>query len=197
MSKMLEEIREQPVALEKTLRMGLRPAANLARAIALDPNNAEAWNHRGGVLTLMRRYDEALASFDKALLLTPDNVQALRKRGTILWTEKSRYADALRDNEKAFALDPDYKYLRGDLFHLRMHAADWREFESEVTALTAGVHAGKKIVLPFIFQAISQSPADLKACAAIHAPDYDPPRPATAPSPWPLNPGNTLPFSPT
>ena len=32
---MLEEIREQPSALEKTLRMGLRPAANLARAIAL------------------------------------------------------------------------------------------------------------------------------------------------------------------
>ena len=66
-----------------------------------------------------------------------------------------------------------------------MHAADWRDYESEVAALTAGVHAGKKIVPPFIFQAISQSPADLKACAAIHAPDYDPPRPATPAGPWP------------
>lgn len=34
MSKMLEEIREQPAALEKTLRMGLKPAARLAKAIA-------------------------------------------------------------------------------------------------------------------------------------------------------------------
>ncbi len=34
MSKMLEEIREQPAALEKTLRLGLRPAARLQRAIA-------------------------------------------------------------------------------------------------------------------------------------------------------------------
>ncbi|HTB12819.1 MAG TPA: SIS domain-containing protein [Bryobacteraceae bacterium] len=34
MSKMLEEIREQPEALERTLRMGLRAAAKLAREIA-------------------------------------------------------------------------------------------------------------------------------------------------------------------
>jgi glucosamine--fructose-6-phosphate aminotransferase (isomerizing) len=34
MSKMLDEIREQPAALERTLRGGLRPAARLARAIA-------------------------------------------------------------------------------------------------------------------------------------------------------------------
>lgn len=34
MSKMLEEIREQPEALERTLRMGLRAAAKLAREVA-------------------------------------------------------------------------------------------------------------------------------------------------------------------
>jgi glucosamine--fructose-6-phosphate aminotransferase (isomerizing) len=34
MSKMLEEIREQPVALDRTLRMGLKAAAQLAREIA-------------------------------------------------------------------------------------------------------------------------------------------------------------------
>src|SRR6202795_1807894 len=34
MSKMLAEIREQPVALERTLRLGLKPSAALARAIA-------------------------------------------------------------------------------------------------------------------------------------------------------------------
>ena len=33
-SKMLEEIREQPVALERTLRMGFGPAAKLAREVA-------------------------------------------------------------------------------------------------------------------------------------------------------------------
>jgi glucosamine--fructose-6-phosphate aminotransferase (isomerizing) len=34
MSKMLEEIREQPETLERTLRLGLKPAARLAREIA-------------------------------------------------------------------------------------------------------------------------------------------------------------------
>src|SRR5580698_71550 len=33
MSKMMEEIREQPVALDRTLRLGLRAAAKLARAV--------------------------------------------------------------------------------------------------------------------------------------------------------------------
>jgi glucosamine--fructose-6-phosphate aminotransferase (isomerizing) len=37
MSKMLDEIREQPVALEKTLRGGLRTAAQVARAVAVRP----------------------------------------------------------------------------------------------------------------------------------------------------------------
>src|SRR5438132_2913500 len=35
MSKMLEEIREQPAALDRTLRMGLKGAAKLARQVAL------------------------------------------------------------------------------------------------------------------------------------------------------------------
>src|SRR5271155_5826819 len=34
MSKMLEEIREQPEALDRTLRLGLRGAAKLARQVA-------------------------------------------------------------------------------------------------------------------------------------------------------------------
>src|SRR5260370_32680857 len=34
MSKMLEEIREQPAALDRTLRMGLKAAAKLARDVA-------------------------------------------------------------------------------------------------------------------------------------------------------------------
>jgi glucosamine--fructose-6-phosphate aminotransferase (isomerizing) len=37
MSKMLEEIREQPAALDRTLRMGLRASAKLAREVARKP----------------------------------------------------------------------------------------------------------------------------------------------------------------
>jgi len=37
MSKMLDEIREQPAALERTLRSGLRTASQLARAVATHP----------------------------------------------------------------------------------------------------------------------------------------------------------------
>ena len=33
--------------------------------------------------------------------------------------------DAIRDLERALALNPDYEYARGDLLHLRMLIGDW------------------------------------------------------------------------
>jgi predicted O-linked N-acetylglucosamine transferase (SPINDLY family) len=86
------------------------------------------------------------------------------------------------------AIRPDFPYARGDLFHARALAGDWREFAAQAAALNAGVRAGEKIVLPFVYQAISEMPADLQASSIIYARDRFPafgalpakPRPRTA-----------------
>ena len=41
------------------------------KAVALDPSNADAWNHRGNVLFQLKRYDEAATSYDRALAIAP------------------------------------------------------------------------------------------------------------------------------
>lgn len=41
------------------------------KAIALDPTNADAWFNKGYALAGMKRYDEALAAFDKVKELNP------------------------------------------------------------------------------------------------------------------------------
>jgi len=47
-----------------------------------------------------------------------------------------------------------------------------------------GVRAGRRVVGPFAYQAISASPSDLQACSAIHAADRHPPRAPLVTGAW-------------
>jgi predicted O-linked N-acetylglucosamine transferase (SPINDLY family) len=139
------------------------------RALALDPDLTAAWNNRGMVLRELSRPAEALASFDRALALKPDDAAALFHRGTLQWTEYGRYQPALRDLEDVVRIAPDYDYAPGNLLHLKMYGGDWRGFEFDKALIDRGVRAGQKIVEPFVYQAISDSPKDLLTCAQIYA----------------------------
>ena len=41
-------------------------------ALKINPNYAEAYNNRGNVLTILKRREEAMKSYDKALKINPD-----------------------------------------------------------------------------------------------------------------------------
>jgi len=64
------------------------------KAIALDPTNADAWFNKGYALAGMKRYDEAIAAFDKVKELNPDYPKIDKNR---------QIAQQLRD-----AAAPDY-----------------------------------------------------------------------------------------
>ena len=55
----------------------------------------------------LKRFDEALASYDKALALKPDYAEAFNNRGNAL-QELKRLDEALASYDKALALKPDY-----------------------------------------------------------------------------------------
>jgi predicted O-linked N-acetylglucosamine transferase (SPINDLY family) len=82
----------------------------------------------------------------------------------------------MRDLEKAAALNPDYDYLLGELLYLRLHGADWRDFESLRSRINQGVRGGRRVVQPFHYTVMSDSPADLQACAEIFTRHRFPPR---------------------
>jgi tetratricopeptide (TPR) repeat protein len=65
----------------------------------------EALNTRGVVLAKLRRFDEALASYDAALDAAPDRADILVNRGTTL-LECDRYAEALESFDAALTADP-------------------------------------------------------------------------------------------
>jgi len=148
------------------------------KAIALKPDFTAALGNRGIVLRQLGRADEAMADFDKALALAPDNTLMLAARGYLHWDKFRRLEPAVRDLERAVALHPDADYARGDLMHMKMLGGDWRGFATELALIDAGVRAGKKIIRPFAYQALSGSPEDLQTCAVTWTRDAVPPAPA-------------------
>ena len=154
--------------------------ASYDKALRLDGNFAAALNNRGNILRSLRRYPEAMADYDRALALQPGYAEAFYNRGNMQWSVNANYAAAVRDLERAVALDPDYDYAQGELLYLRLHGGNWRDFESLRARINAGVRAGRRIIQPFHYQAISDSPADLQACATIFTNRYFPPAPPLA-----------------
>jgi protein O-GlcNAc transferase len=143
--------------------------ADYDKVLALEPGMERAWNGRGTILHALKRGKEALASFDKAVELGPDYADALTNRAHLRWAENGDYAGATADLRAALAANPGQPYARGELLHLKTYGADWEDFESEKTLIDHGVRGGHRVVRPFVYQALSQSPADLQACSRIFA----------------------------
>jgi protein O-GlcNAc transferase len=151
--------------------------ASYERVLALEPDYAEALYNRGNALLDLERLDEALASYDRALARKPDYPQALYNRAITLQDLK-RPDDAARSFAQLLARAPGHPYAKGRLLHARMHCCDWADFDSGVRSLDADVRAGKPVVEPFVYQGISGSPGDLRACAEILVRERFPQRPA-------------------
>ena len=134
----------------------------------------EALNSRGLALAVLKRPEEAIASYGRALSFRPDFAEAMCNRGNLRWQHERDYEGAVCDLEGVLAADPGYDYAHGDLLHLRMHACAWGAFERDLSIINDGVRSGKKMVRPFVYQAVSQSPAALHACSRIYSNDLFP-----------------------
>jgi len=87
------------------------------RALAINPDDANAWYNRGLALGKLGRYAElgqyaeAVVSFDKAIAINPDFAEAWYNRGLALG-ELGRHAEAIASFDKAIAINPDYTGAR-------------------------------------------------------------------------------------
>lgn len=141
---------------------------SLKTALALEPANAASWNNRGCVLVNLARYEDAIPCFDHALAQQPRFVQALINRGSAQ-AVLTRYAAAIADFEQVLAIDPQAPYAAGNLALYRIQSSDWRHYEEDKARLAEGVQAGRRVVMPFIHLALSDSPAEQLRCATIWA----------------------------
>ena len=71
---------------EKAQSYYIEQLAAFEKAIEIDPDNAEAWFNKGYALAGMKRYDDALAAFNKVQSLDPNypNLGLSQKQATVL-----------------------------------------------------------------------------------------------------------------
>jgi len=94
--------------LANALKMGGDHAGAVGeydRALALDEKNALAWNYRGFALWNLVKFDDALASYDRAIAIDGRIASFHYDRGALLVTYLHRWREALPSLESAVALD--------------------------------------------------------------------------------------------
>jgi protein O-GlcNAc transferase len=153
-----------------TVMMELRrfgeAAACFDKVLAARPDFADAYYGRGRVLQVLRRYDDALADFDTALAMRPFYAECLYAYGNLL-REQNRLEEAAQAFERLYDFAPDHDFLKGMLLYTKMFCGDWDRYAELTDAVTSDVRIGARATEPFVYQAVSNSPADLKRCAQI------------------------------
>ena len=70
-------------------------------------NDAAIWCNRGLALHNLGRFDEALASYERALIIKPDFTAAWHNKGELFLVQK-RCEEALNAYREALMIEPDY-----------------------------------------------------------------------------------------
>ena len=87
-----------------------RALADLDRAIALEPDNANIYDDRGNVWRDRGRFDRAVEDYDKAIALSPGFAFAFYNRSQAHYLA-GRFKEALADAVKAAALNENAQSL--------------------------------------------------------------------------------------
>jgi tetratricopeptide (TPR) repeat protein len=67
---------------------------------------ALGWNQYGNALTGLKKYEEALATLNRAIAIKPDYASAWTNRSVTLW-HQGKNDEALASNQRALELDPN------------------------------------------------------------------------------------------
>ncbi len=134
------------------------------QALAQAPDLAEAWFHRGNLLTAMGRHEEAAASYAKVLARLPGHVNSLNNRAVAL-QKLGRFTEAARDFEAVLVNAPRHRQALGGLANCTLHACDWSRREEWIRRLHAAVRADSADVTPGLLLGYSDDPALLLAAA--------------------------------
>ena len=81
-------------------------AAELERAVALDPLSADAFRELGGAYEALKRFDAAEAAFEQAIQVRPDDWSARSAFGGFL-IRRARFEEALTHFQRVVELTPD------------------------------------------------------------------------------------------
>ncbi|RXZ33362.1 tetratricopeptide repeat protein [Oxalobacteraceae bacterium CAVE-383] len=146
-------------------------------ACAIRPDSAEAWLNLGIALGKLGKYPAEIACCRKVLQLAPAHAVAAGNLATALLQDK-QFEEAIAAYRDNFARGLEIDFARGNLVYAQLHAGAWDRIAADIADLHADIQAGKNCVEPFVFAAISDSPAEQMKLAlqyaAAHYPAQEP-----------------------
>lgn len=147
--------------------------ADYDRTVALSPRFVMAWSNRANALLQLKRYEEALAACDRGLQLDARHIASLSVRANVLF-ELRRFAEAADAYDVLLAADPAYSYALGRAFYCRLLCCDWMDYDRTMAAVASQVTAGERVVPPFMFLNMTDSPEQSMQCARTFSRDRHP-----------------------
>ena len=135
--------------------------------ISLNPNHYQAWFNKGASLKELRRFEEALISYDKSIELNAKYADAWVNKAAALH-ELKRFNESIEAYEVALKLNPKIDWVEGDLLHTKMKACFWDGFDESLMALSNKVAEGQKSVTPFPLLSLVDDGLLHKQCATIY-----------------------------
>ena len=101
-------------------------------AIALNPENAGAYNNRGIAYRHTSEFAAAIADYNKAIALNPGNARFYSNRG-IAYRHTSEFAAAIADYNKAIALNPGNARFYSNRGEAWLYLKEWQKAKADLT----------------------------------------------------------------
>lgn len=146
----------------------------LQRSIELKPDSAEVYCNLGSCYQSMSLYDKAIEIFEHAVKLRPDMAHAHNYLG-MAYGKKGKLVDALNCFNQTILLDPNMIEAHYNIHDVQLNCCIWDNYPQHVALMHESITQKMKRFSPFLFLAISQSPADEKNCAQTYCNELFPP----------------------
>lgn len=137
-------------------------------ALSVRTDYAECWNNLGNAQFSLGQHQDSIESHSQAIHWRPDFADAYFNRANV-WFVLKQFDRAIEDYEVARQLNPDLVFIQGTLMHARMHACDWKNFQSDSQALCESVRQGHRAITPFALLGLSDDPMLLKQSSETYA----------------------------
>ena len=121
---------------------------------------ASVLDSRGVALFAIGRFEDALASYDRALSIKPENAETLYHRGLAL-ANLWRYDEAIVAWQRALTIDPRHPHAFGALAFYQLMVCNWTETERIAKELERLLAEESAVIEPFTLLAYSVAPAQL------------------------------------
>lgn len=98
----------------------------LRRALIIDPDSADAYNHLGGIESILGRHNEAIAARTRYVRLLPNEPNAYDSLG-LSHQAAGAYGEAIRNYQRALQLDPKFSLAYVHLSNAYVQTGRYRE----------------------------------------------------------------------